>query len=195
MRAPQAPTEWVFEPLGLLKYGALMIDPPWSYQMRTEDGYDKSPEAHYATMSEAEISALPVRLLAAPDCLVWLWTTYPHLDQAMRVMRRWGFTYKTGGPWVKITKNGKLCFGTGFVFRNCAEVFLIGTLGQPKIGAKDIRNAILARRREHSRKPDEARQMLRALCPDVHIAELFAREPWEGAETWGWEKDKFGGAA
>ncbi|EGF92458.1 modification methylase MunI [Asticcacaulis biprosthecium C19] len=181
-----------FAPLTPLKYGAILADPPWSYDMRTEDGYEKSPEKHYPTMSEAELKRLQVRLLAAPDCLLWMWTTFPHLPQALRVMESWGFSYKTGGSWTKIAGNGKICMGTGFIHRGAAELWLIGTLGRPAIGSRSIRNAIIARRREHSRKPAVARDMLQALRPDCYRAEIFAREPWEAGEVWGWETDKFG---
>lgn len=59
------------------------------------------------------IKALPVAQLAGPDCLLFLWSTWPHLDQAQEVMRAWGFDYVTGGAWIKRTANWKLAFGTG----------------------------------------------------------------------------------
>lgn len=182
---------WPFDPLRPLSFGAIIADPPWQYEMRSEEGYEKSPEAHYDTMPEEEIAALPVGELASGSCLLWLWSTWPHLPQALRVMAAWGFTYKTGGSWTKTTATGKRAFGTGYLLRSTTEPFLIGTIGTPKIRSKSVRNLIESERREHSRKPPEARAMVEKLLPEAFACELFAREPWPGNQVWGKEKAKF----
>ena len=194
--APEYPEQggraaWPFEPLRPLSYGAIIADPPWAYEMRSANGYAKSPEAHYATMTEAEIAALPVGHLAGRDCLLFLWSTWPHLPVAMRVMAAWGFTYRTGGSWTKLTRSGKRAFGTGYIFCSATEPFLIGTIGEPAYRSKSIRNLIESERREHSRKPPEARAMIEKLLPDVFACELFAREPWPGHHVWGNEACRF----
>jgi N6-adenosine-specific RNA methylase IME4 len=182
---------WAFPGLTPMKYGVILADPPWAYEMRSEAGYAKSPEAHYSTMSEADLLALPVSELAGPDCLLFLWSTWPHLPQAQALMAAWGFQYKTGGAWVKRTESGKVAFGTGYVLRSATEPFLIGTVGAPVYRSRSIRNLIEGVRREHSRKPPEARQMLDTLLPDVWGCELFAREPWPGRDVWGNETARF----
>lgn len=176
--------DWPFSPLTPMKYGVIYADPPWAYEMRSEKGYAKSPEAHYATLSLEEIAALPVGHLAAPDCLLWMWSTWPHLEGAMGVLRAWGFTYKTGGAWRKLTRTGKVAMGTGYYFRSSTEPWLIATIGAPQISDRGVRNLIDAERREHSRKPAEARRMLRRLLPNAWACELFATEPWADAEIW-----------
>jgi N6-adenosine-specific RNA methylase IME4 len=182
---------WPFDGLIPFKYGAILADPPWAYDMRSASGYEKSPEAHYATLPPAEIKALPVAQLAAPDCLLMMWTTWPHLDLAMEVMAAWGFAYKTGGAWVKRTATGKAAFGTGYLLRSATEPFLIGTIGRPKVRSRSERNLIEGLRREHSRKPPEARAMIDKLLPDVWACELFAREPWPGRDVWGDQTARF----
>jgi N6-adenosine-specific RNA methylase IME4 len=182
---------WPFDPLRPLSFGAILADPPWAYDMRSEKGYEKSPEAHYGTLDEAAIAALPVGHLAGRDCLLWLWSTWPHLEAALRVMRAWGFTYKTGGSWTKLTPSGKHAFGTGYILRSTTEPFLIGTIGEPRYGSRSLRNVIESLRREHSRKPPEARAMIERLLPHVHACELFAREPWPGHSVWGAETGRF----
>lgn len=197
---------WPFAPLTPFKYGAILADPPWAYAMRSEKGYEKSPEAHYDTMPIDDIMALPVRDLAAPNCLLILWSTWPHLPEAMAVMAAWGFRYKTGGNWTKRTATGKLAFGTGYLLRSASEPYLVGTIGNPKIRSRSERNVIEtiedfpdlidAERREHSRKPDEMRAMIaERLLPDQFACELFAREPWPEHEVWGNQTNKFSGAA
>lgn len=202
-------TAWPFDPLTPFKYGAILADPPWAYAMRSEKGYEKSPEAHYATLPLAAIEALPVRDLAGPDCLLFLWSTWPHLPQAMRVMEAWGFSFVTGGAWIKRTKHWKLAFGTGYVQRSACEPYLVGKIARPELASRSERNVIdapivadkiEALRQEHSRKPAAMREMIDRLLPRAFKCELFAREPWAGHDIWGNETVKFinalqGGAA
>jgi N6-adenosine-specific RNA methylase IME4 len=172
-------------------YGAILADPPWAFALRTAEGYGKSPERHYGTLGFDALAALPVGRIAAPHCLLWLWATWPHMETALRLIDAWGFRYKTGGAWIKRTENRKLAFGTGYVLRSTTEPFLIAAKGRPKIGSRSIRNVIVARRREHSRKPPEARAMLEALRPGVRRIELFAREAWPGNDVWGDQSSRF----
>lgn len=175
-------------------FGLIMADPPWSYDMRSEKGYAKSPEAHYRTMDLAAIKALPVELLAAPDCLLWLWALGPQLPQAMEVITAWGFTFKTGGHWAKVGTSGKQHFGTGYILRNAGEPFLIATRGAPKT-TRASRSVIIAPVREHSRKPDEAFDAASQLMPGVQRLELFSRQNRPGWTSWGDETGKFAEAA
>jgi N6-adenosine-specific RNA methylase IME4 len=177
-----------------MKYGAILADPPWSYEMYSDKGYAKSPEAHYGTMPADAIAALPVGHLAGPDCLLFLWSTWPHLPVALSVMQAWGFAYKTGGAWVKRSASGKAAFGTGYILRSATEPFLIGTIGKPKISSRSVRNLIDAPRLEHSRKPPHARAMVEALLPHVFACELFAREAWPGQDVWGNQTTRFDAA-
>ena len=197
-------------------FGLIMADPPWSYEMRSAKGYAKAPEAQYATMALADIKALPVEALAAPDCLLWLWAVNPQLPQALDVRAAWGFTFKTAGTWLKRSKHGKVAFGTGYILRSANEPFLIGTRGNPKTTA-GTRSAVVtheggfvcdaddiwpngtvtieATAREHSRKPDEAFRACEDLMPHVQRLELFSRTDRRAWTTWGDEAGKFGGAA
>jgi N6-adenosine-specific RNA methylase IME4 len=194
-------TPWPFDQLTPMKYGAILADPAWAYTMRSEKGYAKSPEAKYSTMALSDIMALPVSQLAGPDCYLFLWSTWPHLPQALRVMEAWGFSYVTGGSWTKRTRNWNVCFGTGYVQRSATEPYLVGKIGRPQITSKSERNLILkpediadgidAVRREHSRKPDQMREMIDRLLPKQHFCELFSRSPWPGHDVWGNQADMF----
>ena len=46
-------------------------------------------------MSIDELCALPVETLAEKDCLLFLWATFPQLPEALRLIKAWGFTFKT----------------------------------------------------------------------------------------------------
>jgi len=195
-------SDWPFGSLMPMKYGAILADPAWPYEMRSSKGYAKSPEAHYQTMPIDQIKALPVHQLAGPDCLLFMWTTWPHLPVSLEVMSAWGFGYVTGGAWIKRTKTWKLSFGTGYVLRSACEPYLVGKIANPQTKSKSERNVldvaelpdqIEGLRREHSRKPPQMREMIERLLPTAHKCELFAREPWEGHEVWGTETTKFEG--
>ena len=175
-------------------FDLIMADPPWSYEMRSEKGYKKSPQAQYVTIDMAAIRAMPVEALAAPNCLLWLWAVGPMLPEAIDVLAAWGFTFKTTGWWVKQTKNGKQTFGTGYILRGAGEPFLIGTRGSPKT-TRAIRNTIMGLAREHSRKPDEAYVAAERLMPEAQRLDLFSRQARPGWVAWGDEAGKFGDAA
>lgn len=187
---------WPFEPFLPFSFGALLVDPPWSYEMYSEKGYKKSPEAQYETMSDDDLLAMPVGDLAGKDCILMMWAVWPKLPLAMACMERWGFKHITGGSWIKTTKDGTaLKIGTGYNFRTACEPFLLGRMGPSQARLTNVPNVIIATAREHSRKPDEMRAIVERLSPNQRRLELFARQPWAGNEVWGNETTKFEGVA
>lgn len=175
-------------------------DPAWCWDAYSEAGLGKSPEAHYDTMTDEDILRLPVPVLAAQNCVLAMWATFPKLPLALDVMHAWGFDYRTGGAWGKTTKDGQgLAFGGGYILRSASELLLIGVRGAPRAQSKSVRNCWMteveglfwaAQRREHSRKPDKVRADLEALFPAPRI-ELFARTKAPGWAAWGNQVDKF----
>lgn len=186
---------WPFGALERGAYSLLMVDPPWSFKTFSQKGWGKSAQRHYACMTLAEIAALPVKELAAKDCLVWLWATAPMLDQQMDILKGWGARYVSSGVWLKTSKLGKPTFGGGYSFRNCHEHILLGAFGRPKIASRSVRSAMVEMRREHSRKPEAAYDAARALIPHGKAADLFSRESRPGWDSWGNEVGKFSEAA
>ena len=182
-------------PLRPLHYRAIMIDPPWRFKLYSAKGEAKSPQAKYKCMSLADIQSMPVGQLAAPDCLLWLWATYPMLDVAMDTLKGWGFKYCTGGSWAKQSSTGNAwAFGPGYRLRTAAEPFLIGTIGRPPVMSKSVRNLIVSPVREHSRKPDEAYTAFLAMSEGPRC-EIFSRESRPGIDDfWGNEVGKFDAA-
>lgn len=198
-------------------YGVILIDPPWLFKTRTPAGEKKSAQAKYQCLPIEKIKAFPVRQLAAENSVIIMWFTWPMLFQAMPLLPHWGFTYKTGGSWGKLSKTGKkLAFGTGYIQRGASEGYLIGTIGRPAINAKNRRNLHIdhfddedldrliwdalvqteggqfgtAPIREHSRKPSFVHEAAEALFDGPRI-ELFARERRPGWDRWGNQKSLF----
>lgn len=176
-------------------YGLIMADPPWSFAVRSDKGVtDKGAGGQYSCQPLSWVAALPVSVLAADDCLLWLWATNPMLPQAMAVLDAWGFTFKTAGHWVKRTRHGKLAFGTGYILRCAGEPFLIGTRGEPRT-RRSTRSVIEGPLREHSRKPDETFRAAEQLMPDARRIELFSRQRRPGWDAWGNQTGRFEGVA
>jgi N6-adenosine-specific RNA methylase IME4 len=142
-------------------------------------------------MPTSAICALPVAELAAPDALLFLWVTYPMLKEALAVIEAWGFTYKSVAfTWCKLNPSGKgYHFGLGYWTRGNPEICLLATKGHPRRQSRTVPNLVTSLRREHSRKPDEVRERIVALCGDLPRVELFAREKTPGWSAWGNEVD------
>ena len=167
---------WSFDDLKPLRYGALLVNPPWAFANFIAKGEAKNSKAHYSCMALEAIEALPVHQLVAADCALIMWATSPMLPQAIDTMLAWGFIFKSAGAWAKQSSTGaKWAFGTGYCYRNTAEFFLLGNIGKPRQQVRNVRNLIVAPVREHSRKPEQMRSDVEALWPGPY-AELFARE-------------------
>lgn len=181
---------WPWPELEAGAYDFIMADPPWRFELYSALGEEKSPQAHYATMTLDDIKRLPVAGLAASDCLLWLWATAPMLHEQIAVLEHWGFEFKTSGVWVKTTLNNKIGFGTGYVLRNAHEPFLIGTRGNP-VTSRSVRSVVMGRVRAHSQKPEESYRAAEALMPGARRVELFSRTSRKGWDVWGDEVGKF----
>jgi N6-adenosine-specific RNA methylase IME4 len=164
------------------KYPVILADPPWHFEVYNEDsGIERAAANHYPTMSLAEICELSIADLAAPDAVVFLWTTAPHLHEAFEVLAAWGFQYVSNLVWVKDK------FGLGYWVRNQHELVLIARRGDMPTPAPACRppSVIQAPTREHSRKPDEVYALIERMYPELPKIELFSRSPREGWAAWG----------
>lgn len=175
---------WVFDPLAPYSYDVIVADAPWLYELRSDAGAEKSPQAHYKCMPTTEIAALPVDELVRPNCWLLLWATAPMLPDQLFVMRSWGFEYKTHIVWRKTTKNDKQATGPGFIARTQHEIVLIGSIGDPGV-RKPFDSIFDGERRQHSRKPDGFMEQVRANLYGTRRANLFTRETVEGFDGWG----------
>ena len=125
------------------KYNVIYADPPWRYKVWSGGG---AADKHYPTMSIEDIAALPVDELAAKDCALFLWITFPMLHEAWGVMRAWGFDFKTVAfVWVKLNRmSNSLFWGMGHWTRANAEICLLATKGSPKRQAKNIHQIVIS---------------------------------------------------
>lgn len=157
------------------KFNVIYADPPWQYDLSLRG----SPEEHYSVMATQTISDLSVP--TAEDAVLFLWATNPKLEEALQVMKAWGFTYKTNLVWVKDK------FGTGYYFRGQHELLLLGVKGKPSVPLEADRpsSVLNAPRKKHSQKPEEVYALIEKMYPNHKRLELFATQRREGWEAWG----------
>lgn len=179
------------------KYNIIYADPAWSYDDPSKNR--GGALRHYQTMSIDDIKGLPVGEIAADDSILFMWATFPKMQEGLDTIEAWGFQYKTCGfVWVKTnkrTKTDQLSFlpcdsfdsfwGMGRWTRSNAEICLIATKGKPKRLNADVHQVIYSPIGKHSRKPKETRDKILRLCGDLPRVELFARQKTDGWDTWG----------
>lgn len=168
------------------KYKIIYADPAWSYRDKALAG-NRGAGCKYQVMSIQDICKLPVNTIAADDCVLFMWVTMPKLNECFSVIQSWGFEYKTCAfTWVKQNrKSDSLFWGMGRWTRANAELCLLATRGNPKRISAAVHSVIINHIREHSRKPDEARERIVQLCGDLPRIELFARQQFDGWDCWG----------
>lgn len=171
----------------------IYADPPWVYRDKCHSG-ERGVLYKYDLMTVEQLCAMRpfIDTIAAADCLLAMWWVPPQPAEALRVVEAWGFKFKTmkGFTWHKTTINGKDFFGMGNWTRANTEDCLFAVRGTPKRISAAVPQIIHAMRREHSQKPDEARERLVKLMGDVPRIELFARQETPGWTVWGNETTK-----
>jgi len=171
------------------KYNIIYADPPWKYNSRNNINtrFGGGVFNKYSLMTMEEIKSLPISNLAEENCVLFLWCTFPYLDEQIKLFDYWGFRYCTlGFSWIKTnSKNGKPFFGVGYYAKSNCEICLMGMKGQLKPISNKVSSVIISPRREHSKKPDEVRNKIVELFGDLPRIELFAREKVEGWASWG----------
>lgn len=161
------------------RYPVIYADPPWRYEH--SETISREIENHYPTMTLDEICAMPVAELATDDAILFLWTTAPKLEEGLRVLSEWGFSYRTCAMW------DKQKIGMGYYYRIQHEILLVGVRGNMPTPAPGDRpsSVISAPKSHHSAKPDIFREQIEAFYPSLPKIELFCRSPRDGWSVWG----------
>jgi N6-adenosine-specific RNA methylase IME4 len=175
--------------LPAVKYGVIVADPEWRFEPWSRStGMDRAADNHYPTSATEVIASRDVPSIAADDCVLFLWATVPMLPHALLVMGAWGFDYKSHIVWFKTRPSGVPAIGTGYWFRNCHELLLVGTRGKipaPSPGTQEI-SCFEALIGPHSQKPDEFLRIIEEYFPTLPKIELNRRGPArDGWHAWG----------
>jgi N6-adenosine-specific RNA methylase IME4 len=164
-------------PLPTGPFRVIVADVPWRYDCRADDITHRG-RCPYPDMRVEEICALPVKKLAAADCVLWLWTTNAHMRESFAVLDAWGFESRTILTWAKPK------FGTGHWLRGQTEHVHLAVRGKPTILSTHHGTLLTAPARAHSEKPEAFFQLVRQICLGVKV-ELFARRQRRGFVAYG----------
>lgn len=193
------PLEDIYPKLPDKKYQVIYADPPWDYggkmqydktTIKDENvGFEKkifisSANFKYPTLKLKQLKQLDVNAIAADDCILFMWTTGPQMENSIELGKAWGFEYKTMAfVWDKMMHNpGRYTLSqTEFVL-----AFKKGKFPQPR-GARNIRQMVKVPRGKHSEKPLEVIDGITKMFPDQEKIELFARNNYHGWDNWGLE--------
>src|SRR5487761_335085 len=92
------------------RFDIIYADPPWNYNGKLQ--FDKSSKSKenldfkrpifissasfkYPTLTLDELKGMPLQEIAKDDSLLFMWTSSPHLAQAIELGDAWGFSYRT----------------------------------------------------------------------------------------------------
>lgn len=159
-------------------FNVVYADPPWRYNFICSKR--RRIENHYPTMSVEEIAN--IKFNTEKNAVLFLWATAPKLCEALYVINKWGFEYKTNAIW------DKEIIGMGYWFRLQHELLLIGVKGKvsPPEPKKRIPSIIKSRRTQHSKKPDIIYDLIESMFPNGKYLELFARKKYNNKwKVWG----------
>lgn len=174
-----------------MRFPILLSDPAWTYKDKALAG-NRGAGCKYSLMTLADMKQLPVADIAEDNSAMFMWCSYPMLQEGLDLMKAWGFTFKTVAfTWVKVTSKGTFFMGMGRYTRSNAEIVLLGTRGKaPSRVDAGVNQIICAPRMRHSAKPPETRTRIeRLMGADVSKVELFARDAADGWVALGYDID------
>ena len=166
------------------KYRTIVIDLPWPMEKIQRRVSPNQIGFEYPTMTAQELTDFPVVDFAHDNCHLYVWTTHKHLPLALKIVEHWDFKYQCLMTWVK-----NVGF-TPFSWMYSTEHVLFCRRGNLDLLEKGVRLDFSAKVREHSRKPDEFYEIVKAVSPEPRI-DVFSREERTGFDSWGNECGKF----
>ena len=131
-------------------------------------------------MTIEEIAAMPVSSLTYPDAHLYLWATGYHLRNAYTILESWGFKFSQILTWCKAPRG----LGPGWAFSNTTEFVLFCRKGSLAYQDRVDTTWWEWTRGLHSVKPPAFMDVVERVSPGPY-AELFARAPRLGWDSWG----------
>ena len=158
-------------------YRVICADPPWRFGDNLP-GPKRGAAKHYSTLSVEELCKFPLPPLM-DDAVLFLWRVAAMQQEALDVVRAWGFTLKSEIAWIKLTSTGKQWFGMGRSVRAAHETCLIAMKGRPPRKSASVRSTFQAPVGRHSEKPELFYHLVKQLYDGPYV-ELFSRRQRQG---------------
>ena len=163
------------------RFQTVVIDPPWDWSDEGDVDPIGRAKPDYATMSLAEIEALPLGEKAADNAHLYLWIPNRQLLRARHIplLNAWGFRDVALITWVKPV------YGMGQYFRGATEHIVFAVRGSLPLLRHDVPTWFKASRSlRHSAKPDEFYALVESCSPGPRL-EFFSRQDRVGWAWWG----------
>ena len=169
------------------KYSIIYADPAWLYKcgknhLAKTSMINGKYDIQYDSMSIDVMKNLPIMDISEDNCLLFMWVTSPFLKIGIDLLENWGFNFSTiGFVWYKEKANPG-----SYTLSEC-EICIVakkGKIPMPR-GSRNERQFLSELRTKHSKKPDEIRNRIMRMFPELSKIELFAREKTEGWDAWG----------
>ena len=169
------------------KYRIIYCDPPWNFDCNI-GSTGTNVKQHYKTMSIEELKRMDIKSISKKDSIIFMWVVDYYLKDAIDIMEKWGFKYKTiAFVWLKLNKNKKPVWNVGpYVGKSC-EVCLLGTKGAvTKYIVERKKQFVATIRGRHSEKPEKVIERIEQMFDkSENKLELFARKKREGWDVFG----------
>lgn len=152
----------------------ILADPPWRYEHC--EANNREIENQYETATLKDIFSHIEDVSVNKDCILFLWATAPKLEEALQVMKSWGFNYRSCAVW------DKQKIGMGYWWRIQHELLLVGIKGKPECTpeCERISSIFSEPRTKHSAKPECVYQWIERAFPQSNKLEMYCRKPRPG---------------
>lgn len=157
------------------RFNIVLVDLPWRSTRPINKKFDM--ENHYPTMSLDEIKSLKVP--TCKDCVLFLWVAAPKFQEALEVMKTWGFKYQDSFTWDKVL------VGKGDWVRDQHELLLLGTKGSPQAPTLVLPSIFKEKLTGYNKKPQAVYEIIESMFPDGKYLELFAGNKRDNWVSWG----------
>ena len=146
-------------------FGTILADPPWPISGARVGG----------EMTVAEIAALPVAKIAADVAQLHLWTTDQFLEDAIRIMKAWGFERVSSLIWAKPSTR------TGNYWSEAHEYLLLGVRGGAEFAnpSARVRSVVKMTPEPTECRPAVFRDLIERVGSGARL-DLFGSDPLEG---------------
>jgi N6-adenosine-specific RNA methylase IME4 len=155
-------------------FDVIYADPPWQY---SNSGFSMSAEQQYPTMNIDDLCSMDIP--SKDNAVLFLWVTNPLLEDAMKLVKAWGFEYKTNIVWIKEKHTA------GFYVFGQHELLFICVKGEMVPYGEKVKSIINGVNKIHSKKPNEVYGIIESMYPDAQYLEMFARQAKEGWSAFG----------
>lgn len=188
-------------------YNIIYLDPPWRFrnwsltelEKRGERWARRNGRSPYNVCSKETMESWDIISLAEKDCLMFMWATYPKLEEAFELVASWNKNYRNSEQfkfktvaftWIKTNKKSPgFHFGLGYWTRQNPEICLLFGRGKIKRINNSVPNLVISPVANHSEKPDIIRDNIVSLVGDLPRIELFARKYSDGWTSTGLDLD------